>query len=774
MVFTFPGEYFPAGYYFSGTGAYSKTYISTWIYNPSDFVEPATSPTLSLVVQKANVLSWPNTLPTGYWSQPVDDNNRLWGTVAGNYPWLESIIAGTSGTESVNTEWYGPFVPAVNTPHIVWDTYGAMSGIVGGETGNYAIENSPVTFKTPSVIYMGRGYATVTKSINGGAPLNYAECYNIQTGQIYYDILATSSGGTGVTPTWINYNLQVDPTDPGHAAEVPDLVAFVGNAIDDVNPNTGQVTSYTLPNLGVNGIWNFFYYNGYFLSFEYNSSTTSNFDGVPVTLGYQGWLLNWTENNVLGSATTPTSTPAQILTAFDTRLVGNVSVYLPESFRTLYEPNFGYGYGAYDPVNGISITENRFIYGGFYGSFFEATSFVNKTDPIGGSTSVIWNVTTPVGDLVDAYRPTNGWIRDGIYAVEMERGFILGMNEFTGATVWNTTIMTASNYPWSEFWLYDEAAYGQLLYAIGYTGVWALNETNGNIVWHTDDPAPPFETSYESANGTSDYAIAQIRVLGTLGANNQADPDGIVYVADGEHSTIYPQTRGWGLVALNATTGAYLWKVDDLTSIGAGADGYLMTSSVLDGIVASLGKGLSKITVSAPQTAITAGQKVIISGTSVDMSPAQPGTALVSDASMGTWMDYLHFQEPIGGIFNNITVTGVPIVLNAVDPNNNLVSIGTATSNIAGTWSYTWTAPTTPGTYQISAVFAGSNAYGSSSSETSLVVVAPPTTSATPTPTAAPSNLATTTDLITYIVIAVIVLIIAIAIVGVLLLRKHA
>ena len=40
------------------------------------------------------------------------------------------------------------------------------------------------------------------KIINGAAPVTYAECYDLQTGQIYYDILYyTNVGGTGVTPT---------------------------------------------------------------------------------------------------------------------------------------------------------------------------------------------------------------------------------------------------------------------------------------------------------------------------------------------------------------------------------------------------------------------------------------------------------------------------------------------------------------------------------------------------------------------------------------------
>jgi hypothetical protein len=768
MVFSFAGEYFPAGYY-DANGVYYTARAATGpsataIYNPSDYVAPATSPITNLTVQQAPLASWSSPLPTGYWSRPIEPNNREWVAIGGNFPWNEAILAG-SGTDSVTNEYYGPYIPAVNTAHIVWNQIGAMSGMIGGETGNYATLGGPTTITAPSVIYMGRGYATVTKAINGQPSQSYAECYDIQTGQIYYDI-PTALGG--VTPTQVTYWLAQDPLAPGHAAYVAELFTISGSFLYKINPVNGAITSNTtLPNFGLNGIANFFYRDGYYLSFVYNSSTNSVYDGVPVTLAYNGYLINWTEQNVAGSTTTATSSRAAISAAFATRIVGNLSVTLPESFRTLYEPNFGYGYGAYDPVTGISITENRFIYGGFYGSSFEATSFVNTTMPIGGTTSVIWNITTSPTEILDAYRPTNGWCRDGIYAYEMERGFIQARSETTGAILWNTTM---NDYPWGEFWLYDEAAYGQLLYAIGYTGVWALNETNGAIVWHTADPAIAFETPYTS-NGTSDYAIARIRVIGSLNADGSAGSDGIVYVTNGEHSTIYPSTRGWGLIAINATTGQTLWKImgTDL-SAGAASDGYLVTTADYDGSLNVLGKGTSTTTVSAPQTAITSGTPVILSGSVLDNSIAQKGTPAVSDASMATWMDYLHFQMPIDGLYHNITITGVPVTISAVDPNGNLVSLGTTTSDVSGTYSLKWT-PTTVGDYKISAVFAGSNAYGSSYAETATTVV---NAQVTPTPTTtSTSGLATSADLLTYIIAVGIAIIIAIAIATVLILRKH-
>ena len=134
----------------------------------------------------------------------------------------------------------------------------------------------------------------------------------------------------------------------------------------------------------------------------------------------------------------------------------------------------------------------------------------------------------------------------------------------------------------------------------------------------------------------------------------------------------------------------------------------------------------------APQTAITSGTSAVISGTVLDQSPAQPGTPCVAASSMSTYMEYLHKQQPIGGLWNNETIDGVPVSIDAVDPNGNFVHIATVTSDgTTGTFGYTWT-PTTTGNYKITATFAGDNSYGSSFAASYAAVSAAPTTAPTP------------------------------------------
>jgi hypothetical protein len=243
--------------------------------------------------------------------------------------------------------------------------------------------------------------------------------------------------------------------------------------------------------------------------------------------------------------------------------------------------------------------------------------------------------------------------------------------------------------------------------------------------------------------------------------------DGQLYTYATEHTPSQPITRGWSLYDINATTGMGIWNITGPMAPGAVSDGYLTASNAYDGYMYVFGMGQSATTVSAPQIAITSGTGAVISGSVLDQSPAQQGTPCVSDASMSSWMAYLHEQAPYP-----VNVTGVPVSIDAVDPNGNAVHIATVTSDASGTYSYTWM-PTLAGDYTITATFAGDHSYGYSSAETHANVANAQTFTPTPTQTSEPSA-ATPADLMTYIALATIAIIIAIAVVGVLILRKHA
>jgi hypothetical protein len=202
---------------------------------------------------------------------------------------------------------------------------------------------------------------------------------------------------------------------------------------------------------------------------------------------------------------------------------------------------------------------------------------------------------------------------------------------------------------------------------------------------------------------------------------------------------------------------------------GAIADGYLAYSDAQTATMYVVGKGKSATTVTASQKTIAKGATVLIEGTILDQSPGQPGTPCVSKESMTLQMEHLHIAQPLNGIYGNETITGVPVTLTAIDSNGNVLDIGTTTTNgYYGTFSFVWTPPI-EGTYTVTASFAADDSYGSSSAATNIAVSAAPVVT-TPPPTATPLVMP---PFEIYTVGTGIAVILAVAIVGLLILRKR-
>jgi hypothetical protein len=320
-----------------------------------------------------------------------------------------------------------------------------------------------------------------------------------------------------------------------------------------------------------------------------------------------------------------------------------------------------------------------------------------------------------------------------------------------GNTAWKTEQL---DYPydatgWGSY--STISAYGSL-YWIAQTGVYSIDWATGKINWKFETPMPyQYEGPFTGGTGETVYPYH---------APGLAAGDGKIIVSSARHSPESPYLRGLRTFAVDAFSGEELWSIA-ISVAGQHtrsslqmrvADGYL-TIGARDGLMYVLGKGKSATSVSAPSTNVQLGQSFTITGTVLDMSPAQPGTAAIADEYMDVWMEYLHLQLP-----KPADAIGVPVSLSAIDPNGNLIEIGHATSNINGEFGFTWT-PEVPGLYQVIATFAGTASYGSSSASTYFTAVEAP--AATPEPTEPPASIADT-----YFVPAIAGIIAAIAIVG--------
>jgi hypothetical protein len=216
-------------------------------------------------------------------------------------------------------------------------------------------------------------------------------------------------------------------------------------------------------------------------------------------------------------------------------------------------------------------------------------------------------------------------------------------------------------------------------------------------------------------------------------------------------------------------TGKGVWNLTGCIQPAAIADGYLIGGNSYDGYKYAFGKGKSTTTVTAPDVSVPLGTAVTIKGSVLDQSPAQPGTPCVSADSMKTQMEYLHMQLPIDGIWHNLAMTGVPVSLTAIDGSGSYVDIGKATTDAYyGSFEFAWTPPA-QGTYRIVASFAGDDSYGSSGASTAVTVGPAPTTSE-PVDIPPPADL---TPLYYAVAGATIAIILAIAVVGLMLLRKR-
>jgi hypothetical protein len=170
-------------------------------------------------------------------------------------------------------------------------------------------------------------------------------------------------------------------------------------------------------------------------------------------------------------------------------------------------------------------------------------------------------------------------------------------------------------------------------------------------------------------------------------------------------------------------------------------------------------------------TAVTEGTLALLQGTVLDASPSTTqygltkrfpdGVAAVAETDMKAWMEYVYEYQSLSGHM----VTGVPVSIDAVDPNNNFVHIGDATSDGTGQFAFKWETPLVPGMYTIVTTFAGSESYWPSHSETHMIVSAAP--AATP-----PIEFPQPIDNTMTIVAMGIAIIIVVAIVGILILRK--
>jgi hypothetical protein len=716
LKFEFPGGYFPAGIYIPAPGAVMGT--APWTATESCYYEPSSTEEQTLIVQEAIVPSWPEAqLPTDYWTRPASLENREWWPILGNYPGTGYSLAGIEACgknlwdelyPDTNPCWsssyaFHPWVIGPNSAHIVWKRQGGIAGLTGGPAGQLGITVGGFGggLPNPSLIYAGRAYDSYVKPGDGAT---YMRCYDIRTGEIYFEVPAATT-----TTSWFGFIMT--------STLMPQYIVYSTNAFLEV-PGASAGRTWGIELVAISG--------GRLIKWDpYTGMVRTNVSVSPLTgtfhnqmegyvLGVVGGrLINWTTS---GSTTNVTA-----------RIVTNTT-YSATSLPSLIDWNAGLGAS-------VSVLTPPAM-NAWTGTTIRGYDLYTGKE--------LWNTT--VDDT--SYSPMCSVADHGKVATVMMGGYLMAWDLRTGKLAWQSESM---DYPWASagFGAYAiQSAYG-MVFRQAYDGVYAFNWTDGKIVWKYKAPAKSaYESPYIDENGAPVYSF-------NTGATIA---DGKMWTYNTEHTESWPLTRGWGLHCINITDGTRVWSIGNPMSPGAVADGYLAAANSRNGYQYVFGKGKSATTVTASPKVSVHGSNVLIEGSVLDMSPAQPGTPCVSKESMTTQMEYLHMQQPIDGIWGNETMTGVPVSLDVFDPNENYVHIGDVTTDgYSGTFGFTWE-PEVPGQYRVTATFMGDDSYGSSFATTYVTVnEAPPATATPEPPETPPDNTALMYVILVAVVIAIII-----------------
>ena len=380
---------------------------------------------------------------------------------------------------------------------------------------------------------------------------------------------------------------------------------------------------------------------------------------------------------------------------------------------------------------------------------------------------LLWNKTEPLpaGNLTITAQFGPQDASSGVFCVFLkELREWVGYSLITGDYLWTTP---SQNYmdqysTIGEVWGIDSAIANGCLYAIHYGGIlYCYNITTGQLLW-TYANADPYGQELRNTNFPSDIDFI----------TNQ-----MIVISPAEFNPTSPRPFGSNTVCINVTTGQPIWSLNLAKPGGSGepiiGDNIIAALNEYDNQIYAIGKGPTKVTVSAPGVGVTLGNTLEITGTVMDISAGTTQSAIatrfpngvpaVSDDSQSAWMQYVYMQFP-----EPTNATGVPVSLSVEDANGNYRSIGTATTDANGFFNFEWK-PDIPGQYTVYATFAGSNSYWASNAETAFTVDSSTTT---PAATSQPVNQQSTQMYVLGIGAAIIIVIIIVGAVLMLMLRK--
>jgi outer membrane protein assembly factor BamB len=637
--------------------------------------EASDSEILELVVQ-AEPLEYyqAHSLPTEYWSRPIDAQLREWSPIAGN--WVQTPEG-----------YFAPYNDGPETPHILWAKDLERGGLAGGMYGEHAYQCGDAyegkfasSVIIAGVLYYNRftlesrggpaAQGIVAVDLHTGEELWFRNNTVLSFGQVYYWDSFNYHATFGylwetVGRTWNAYDIQTGEW------------IF---SLEDV-PSGSTVRG---PNGGI---------------YRYNVDEED------------GWMTLWNLSRVIQPFNTGGSGDGSWQ-----RQVGRDSDHIFDA-TTGIEWNVTIPAGLKGSANDYAF-EDRII-----GTLVPGTTSNGREDmPMemwcisvkpGQEGTLLWQKSwqPPPGDITLSVRDTS--FEDGVFVVwAKETRTLYGFSTNTGDLVWGPT---ASQDYLDIFGSRSLYAYGKF-FLVGMSGiVHAYDIKTGTLLWTYRAPDELSEVLW-----TNQWHIRPVFIT-----------DNMMYLGTSEHSPVDPKPRGSPFVCIDLENGDEVFRADGLfrqNDWGGRAiigDSIIATMDSYDQRIYAIGKGPSATTIEPIIAGVPSGSSVTLVGRVTDVSPGTMDVALktrfpngvpaVADENMNEWMLYVYKQ------FERPNVNGVQIKIEIVDPNGQYAWIGTATSDAYGNYAYSWK-PTIEGQYMIMATFDGTKSYYGSNAITYLTV----------------------------------------------------
>ena len=586
-----------------GTYTFWANFPGQWINTSSyqRWYKPATSDTHEVTVQEDPIPITPdNPLPNSYWERPINAKNREWYQISGNWLMAKYDKDAVSFEGSGN---FAPYTTAPNTAHIVWTKPIAMGGLIGGEYGYGISYYSGLQYEpkfTPPIIINGILY------YNTADPPKYGfQAVDLRTGeQLWYQ----------------NYSYAL---------------------------SFGQIYWYESPNQhgGIPYLW-----ARQGSTWHMHDAFTGNYilsvSGVPsgyITIGPIGEILVYKVDNTRGWVS-----------------LWNSSKAINPGDNWQWRPDSNRG-KTIDGSQAIewNVTTPTVTGAGNSISWLDREAEIFVTHQSRQASNDVWPTfvdvafSTKTGQMLWTANRTNiGDVRYPVYVIPYEGVYTLPYREEkqwiawdmkTGQELWRTEPLEDD---WSMYMVGGGFAYG-VFYSAGFEGaVTAYNTLTGEFEWQFYSGDSGFDTPYLS------WAFYGASVIA----------DGKIFIPHNEHSPNVPLWHGERLHAIDAFTGEGVWNITGQFTGGrngfaAIADGYLVTTNILDSQIYCFGKGLTETTVTTSPMVSVHGSSVLVQGSVIDKSPGANGAPAIADQYMTPYMEYLYMQQPFPS-----DITGVEAV----------------------------------------------------------------------------------------------------------------